>query len=68
MVVGFIGVPLFKFAAPVLPEIGWMFSALSELPPAFLLSGIAGIVVSLTDPAGQAKLSDIADELNEAAS
>jgi len=68
MVVGFIGVPLFKFGAPALPGIGWAFSALSELPPAFLLSGLAGMVVSLTDPAGQAELSDIANELDEAAS
>jgi len=68
MVVGFVGVPLFKFGAPALPEIGWAFSALSELPPAFLLSGLAGMVASLTDPVGQAKLSDIANELDEAAS
>jgi Na+/proline symporter len=68
MIVGFIGVPIFKFGAPALPEIGWVFTALSELPPAFLLSGIAGVLVSLMDPAGQAALNDISDELDEAAS
>jgi Na+/proline symporter len=68
MIVGFIGVPIFKFGAPALPEIGWAFTALSELPPAFLLSGIAGVLVSLMDPAGQAALNDISDELDEAAS
>ena len=47
MVAGFLGVPLFAFGAPHLPEVGHLFKALSELPPAFLLSFIAGVVVSL---------------------
>ena len=47
MVAGFIGVPLFAFGAPHLPGVGHLFKALSELPPAFILSFVAGIVVSL---------------------
>ena len=52
MVVGFAGVPLFKFAAPLLPEAGPFFAALGELPPAFLLSALAGVIVSRLDPIG----------------
>jgi sodium/proline symporter len=47
MIAGFVGVPLFAFGAPHLPEVGHLFKALSELPPAFLLSFVVGIVVSL---------------------
>ena len=49
MLAGFIGVPLFKFGATALPTVGPAFAALSELPPAFLLSGLVGVVVSLRD-------------------
>ena len=52
MVAGFIGVPLFKFGATALPVVGPYFDTLSELPPAFLLSFLIGITVSLMDPAG----------------
>lgn len=50
MLAGFVGVPLFKFGATALPTVGPAFSALSELPPAFALSALAGIAVSAFDP------------------
>lgn len=69
MVTGFVGVPLFKFGATLLPGAGPYFSELSELPPAFLLSFAAGIVVSLLDTAGQASLAaqGVPEELADAA-
>jgi Na+/proline symporter len=50
MLAGFVGVPLFKFGATALPTVGPAFVALSELPPAFALSALAGIAVSAFDP------------------
>ncbi|MEE2755994.1 MAG: sodium/proline symporter [Myxococcota bacterium] len=47
MLVGFVSVPIFKFLAPSLPVVGAYFAKLSELPPAFVCSFLAGIVVSL---------------------
>lgn len=67
MVVGFLSVPLFKFGAPFVPGIGTLLVALSELPPAFLLSGLAGVVVSLFDTQGQAAMAGMEEELAEAA-
>ncbi|MCA9569527.1 MAG: sodium/proline symporter [Myxococcales bacterium] len=62
MIVGFLGVPFFKFLAPDLPRIGWVFGALEELPPSFALSLLVGVLVSLvTEP------PDIGDDLAEAA-
>jgi sodium/proline symporter len=52
MIAGFIGVPLFKFGATALPTVGPYFAALSELPPAFVLSFVTGVALSLTDPNG----------------
>lgn len=49
MVTGFLSVPLFKFGAPMLPGVGPFFEALEELPPAFALSGLVGVLVSLLD-------------------
>ena len=49
MVTGFLAVPIFKFAAPRIAGIGPYFERLEELAPAFALSGLAGIVVSLLD-------------------
>lgn len=46
MITGFICVPVFNFWAPYWPGVGEFFSQLSELPPAFLLSGIVGVLVS----------------------
>jgi len=67
MLTGFVCVPLFKFAAPLTPSVGPLFEALGELPPAFLLSGLAAVIVSHLDPGGRAKVAPIADELDEAA-
>ena len=58
MLAGFVGVPLFKFGATALPGVGPAFAALSELPPAFALSALVGIAVSLRDRAGQAALAE----------
>jgi len=69
MVSGFVAVPLFKFGATALPSVGPYFAELAELPPAFLLSFAAGIVVSLLDTKGQAALvaEGVVEELEEAA-
>ncbi len=66
MLAGFASVPLFKFVAPQLPLVGSGFGALSELPPAFVVSGIVAIVVSLLDTNGIATLTEVKDELHEA--
>ena len=50
MLAGFLGVPLFKFGATALPTVGPAFAALSELPPAFVLSALVGVAVSLSHP------------------
>lgn len=47
MVVGFAGIPFFKFVAPEFPVAGPYFTNLSELPPAFAVSFLAGILVTL---------------------
>jgi Na+/proline symporter len=59
MVAGFVGVPLFAFGAPHLPEVGHLFEALTELPPAFLLSCVVGIVVSLRTQAPDTAQADL---------
>ncbi len=63
MLAGFASVPFFKFVAPMLPWIGGSFAALSELPPAFVVSGVVAIVVSSMDKRGQMVLVGIEDEL-----
>ena len=50
MASGFLCVPLFKFAAPLLPTVGESLEALGELPPAFLVSFLCGVLFSLGDP------------------
>ncbi|MEM6995735.1 MAG: sodium/proline symporter [Myxococcota bacterium] len=68
MVTGFVCVPLFKFVAPTLPgDWGPAFAKLSELPPAFALSFIAGVAGSITDRAGRERLGDVDRELSDAA-
>lgn len=62
MIAGFVCVPLFKFGVAALPGVGPYFAELAELPPAFLVSGIVGVVLSLTDKAGQARLATAAAE------
>ncbi len=67
MLVGFACVPLFKFAVPMLPVVGSSFKTLGELPPAFLLSGLAAVVVSLMDRKGQTQVEGIETELRDSA-
>jgi len=52
MVSGFASVPLFKFLGPLVPGIGPYLEALGELPPAFLVSALAGIAFSVGDTEG----------------
>ena len=66
MVSGFVCVPLFKFGAPLIGGIGPYLVALAELPPAFLISGLVGIGISLMDKPGQIALEGIEDELQVA--
>lgn len=47
MVSGFLCVPFFKFVAPKLPGVGPTFAALEELTPAFFVSLLVGIAVTL---------------------
>ena len=68
MLVGFASVPLFKFGIPgwVGGHTGSVIAELGELPPAFLLSALTGIVISLLDPKGLQSLEGIEDELSSA--
>ncbi|RLB49737.1 MAG: sodium/proline symporter [Deltaproteobacteria bacterium] len=68
MIVGFACVPFFKFIAPEIPVVGPFFAALEELPPAFILSALAGVTVSLLDTEGQKRVAGAAEELADAAS
>lgn len=74
MVVGFLMVPFFSFGAgPLLNAVGWSdgadyLGALDVLLPAFIVSGVAGIVLSLTDGGGQERVMDAKADLQKAAS
>jgi sodium/proline symporter len=50
MISGFLCVPLFKFVMVKLPTVGPLLGALEELIPAFCISAVMGVVVSLLDP------------------
>ncbi len=69
MIVGFLCVPFFSFAAPPLLKSMGMESvnpylgALDVLLPAFILSALAAIIVSLLDKPGQARLQGVKDDL-----
>ena len=67
MVSGFLCVPLFKFGVMKLAGVGPVFSELGELPPAFAVAAVAGIVVSLLDRSGRDALTDAAAHLEDAA-
>lgn len=73
MLSGFVAVPLLKFAAPtLLAQLGWddgpaYLSALDVLLPAFILSGVVGIALSLTDRAGRERVKDVKADLQNAA-
>ncbi len=58
MLTGFASVPFFKFVAPQFPVVGSSFTALSELPPAFIASTIMAVWISLRDREGQRRLKD----------
>jgi len=68
MVTGFVAVPFFKFVAPDLPQVGALLKELSELPPSFILSALAGILFSVTDTGSDAHRDAIAQELEDAGS
>ena len=63
MLSGFASVPFFKFVAPQLPVVGDSFAALSELPPAFIVSGLVAIGVSLLDREGAQIAEQVQEEL-----
>jgi SSS family transporter len=71
MIAGFLCVPLFKFVPPlilaVLPlePIEWLI-AMGELPPAFLVAGIAGILVSIIHPPSTEEVEEVRRELSAA--
>ena len=67
MLVGFATVPLCRFVLMDVPALAALLDPLSELPPAFVLSMLAGVVVSRLDPAQAALAADVAGELDEAA-
>jgi sodium/proline symporter len=46
MVVGFLCIPLFRFGASALPSAGIYFEQIAELGPSFLMSFLAGVLVS----------------------
>ena len=60
MISGFTCVPFAKFAVPRFwPDLEPWVDAITVLPPAFLLSGLMGIAVSLMDVKGREKLADV---------
>lgn len=67
MVTGFLAVPIFKFGAPMVPGVGPYMAELAELPPAFAVSFLAGIVVSLAAPASDEEVAAANDDLAHAA-
>ncbi|RMG17436.1 MAG: sodium/proline symporter [Deltaproteobacteria bacterium] len=62
MVAGFAAVPLFKFLAPTLPVVGPYFAALEELPPAFAVSFLVAIAVSLAGRAERTPIEAVPEE------
>jgi sodium/proline symporter len=64
MISGFLAVPIFKFAMPLLPgAAGEAFANLEEMFPAFVVGFAVGIPVSLFDRKGQQALQGIEAEL-----
>lgn len=69
MLAGFVSVPFFKFAAPPLLEgadlhtVNGYLTALDVLPPAFLVSFVVAVLVSLTDREGQDRVHGAAADL-----
>ncbi|MEC7987438.1 MAG: hypothetical protein VX278_19875, partial [Myxococcota bacterium] len=67
MLTGFLGVPFYKFLAPKLGSVGFIFDKMGELPPAFATAFLAAVVVSLLDKQGQRELEGVAEDLKAAA-
>ena len=66
MIVGFLGVPFFKFGATALPDPwGQAFVELDVLAPAFAVSFLAIVVVSKLDKRGQEAVREVHAELDE---
>jgi len=61
MITGFLGVPFFKFVAPNFPVWGPYFEQLSELPPAFVVSLMAGVLVTMVTTPVVARVSGALD-------
>jgi len=72
MVAGFLGVPFFKFAAPLLLSVLELETlndylvSLDVLLPSFLIGFVVAIVVSLLDKKGQTQLEGVEDDLQMA--
>lgn len=66
MLVGFATVPLCRFVLLDVPAFAAVLEPLSELPPAFVLSMLAGVVVSKLDPGRVTLAAEIGAELDAA--
>jgi sodium/proline symporter len=58
MLTGAICIPVFKFAVPLIPDWGPVLSKAEELGPSFLVSLLAGILVTLLSPRSPAQKLD----------
>jgi sodium/proline symporter len=67
MLSGFLCVPLLKFVGPSLGAIGPYLEAITELPIAFTVASIVGVVVSKVDSAGAEQVKETAADLEWAA-
>ena len=61
MIVGFLGVPFFKFVVPKIEGIGPYFAEIAELGPAFLCAMLAAFVVSKIWPDEELRVQAKAD-------
>ena len=59
MLTGFLSVPLFKFGATQLPDVGILFEKMDVLLPSFLMAMLAGFIVSKLDKKGQGVITDV---------
>lgn len=59
MLVGFLCVPLFKFVVPMIDGVGPIIDRLDVLGPSFLLSMLAGVIVSLMSPEYNKDIADL---------
>ena len=61
MIVGFLSIPVFKFVLPSIDSIGIYFERMDVLGPSFLMSMLAGYLVSKWKPDKQ--LEDYFEEI-----